>query len=529
MSYHTADFLLLLLPLTIGFHFITPQKHRWKILLIASYIFFWSISGKLIIYLLLSTFAIHYAGLWLNTIATDGKLKMQDAEKEDRKAIKAEIKRKQRYVLALMVFMHIGLLLCLKYLHFFGTNANNLLTLIGLPDFFPAKKFALPIGISFYTLQAVSYIVDVYRGKISSDKNLGRLALFMSFFPVIMEGPICRYSDTAVKLFEGNRIVYANLIRGMQRIIFGLFKKIVIADRLNLLVKTVFDNYQNYNGGVIFVAMLCYTCQLYMDFSGTMEIVIGVGEIFGVKIPENFRQPFFSKNISEFWTRWHITLGTWFRDYVYYPLSLTKPLKKLTSSARKKVGSYYGPLVSGTIALGVVWLCNGLWHGSAWSYIFFGFYHFLMISMGNITLPAVRKVTEKLHINRDSCPYIVMQIIKTFILVNIGELFFRANGLRAGLAMFKTMVTDFSFGVFTDSSLLKLGLDGKDFIIVIIGIAIVFAVSVMREKGISPGAKLAEKNIAIRWTVYYAAILSIIVFGAYGIGYAPVDPMYAGF
>ena len=152
-----------------------------------------------------------------------------------------------------------------------------------------------------------------------------------------------------------------------------------------------------------------------------------------------------------------------------------------------------------------------------------------MISMGNITLPVVRKVTEKLHINRDSRPYIVMQIIKTFILVNIGELFFRANGLRAGLAMFKTMVTDFSFSVFTDSSLLKLGLDGKDFAVVIIATVIVFAVSVMREKGISPGAKLAEKNIVIRWTVYYAAILSIIVFGAYGIGYAPVDPMYAGF
>lgn len=529
MSYHTVDFLVLFLPLVIGMHFITPQKHRWKILLIASYIFFWSISGKLIIYLLLSTFSIHYTGLWLNTIAADGKLKIQEAEKEERKSIKASVKNKQRAVVVFMVCIHIGLLLCLKYLNFFGTNVNNLLTLLDLPDVFPATKFALPIGISFYTLQAVSYIVDVYRGKISADKNLGRLALFMSFFPVIMEGPICRYSDTANSLFEGKRIVYANLISGMQRILFGLFKKIVIADRLNLLVKTVFNRYESYDGTVIFVAMLCYTCQLYMDFSGTMEIVIGIGEIFGVKIPENFRQPFFSKNISEFWTRWHITLGTWFRDYVYYPLSLTKPLKKLTSAARKKVGSYYGPLISGTLALGVVWLCNGLWHGSAWSYIFFGFYHFAMIAMGNITLPLVRKITGKLHINHEALPYRIMQIIKTFILINIGELFFRANGLRAGLNMFKIMVTDFSLSTFSGSTLLKLGMDIKDFVVVIIGVAIVFVISVMREKGISPGAQIAKRNTFVRWSVYYAAILCIIVFGAYGMGYAPVDPMYAGF
>lgn len=529
MSYHTFDFLVLFLPAVIGLHFIMPQKHRWKVLLLASYIFFWSISGKLIIYLLLSTFSIHYTGLWLNTIASDGQVKIKAAEKEDRKAIKAQIKNRQRMVVVFAVCIHIGLLLCLKYLNFFGTNINSLLTLIGLPAFFPAAKFAMPIGISFYTLQAVSYIMDVYRGKISADRNLGRLALFMSFFPVIMEGPICRYSDTAVPLFEGKRIAYANLIRGTQRILYGLFKKIIIADRLNALVTTVFNNHENYDGTVIFVAMLCYTCQLYMDFSGTMETVIGIGEIFGVKIPENFRQPFFSKNISEFWTRWHITLGTWFRDYIYYPLSLTKPLKKLTSAARKKVGSYYGPLVSGTLALGVVWLCNGLWHGSAWSYIFFGFYHFFLISMGNITLPLVRTVTGKLHIDREAKYYKFMQIIKTCILVNIGELFFRANGLRAGLTMFKTMVTDFSLNTFTDGTLFNLGLDKKELAVAAVGTFVVFIFSVIREKGISPGKKIAEKNIVIRWAIYYAAILSIIIFGAYGPAFAPVDPMYAGY
>lgn len=529
MSYHGYEFLLLFLPAVIFLHYITPQKHRWKIILIANVVFFWSVSGKLLMFLIASIVSIHYAALWMNTLAVDGEKLVQSAEKEQRKGIKKQIKQKQQMVLIGAVLFNIGILLCLKYLNFFGTNINHILVHFKAPAFFHANKFAMPIGISFYTLQAVSYLADVYRGKIQADRNLGRVALFMSFFPVITEGPICRYSDTANSLYEGKRITYVNLVRGFQRIIFGVFKKVVVADRLNVFVRNVFNQYNDYDGGTIFIAMLMYTCQLYMDFSGVIDIVIGVGEIFGVKIPENFRQPFFSKNISEFWTRWHITLGTWFRDYVYYPMSLSKPLKKLTSKARKKVGSYYGPLVSGSIALGTVWLLNGLWHGSAWNYIFFGFYHFVLIFSGNLFEPLIRKTTSKLHIDREKTPYKIMQIFKTFVLINVGELFFRANGLKAGLIMFKKMVTEFSFSAFSGKNLFSVGMDKKDFLIVAVSLVIVFAISVMREKGISIGEKIMNQKLPVRWLIYYAALMAIVIFGAYGAGYAPVDPMYAEF
>ena len=281
-----------------------------------------------------------------------------------------------------------------------------------------------------------------------------------------------------------------------------------------------------HGGGVIFLGMLAYTCQLYMDFSGIMDMVMGMGEIFGIKLPENFRRPFFSKSISEFWTRWHITLGAWFRDYIYYPLSLSGPLKKLTAKGRKHLGNHFGPLMAGTIALFCVWFCNGLWHGSAWNYLFFGMYHFFFIVLANMTEPFTRKVLDFLHIPRESAGYRVFRIIRTALLVCVGELFFRANGLRAGLRMFRTMVTDFSIPT---REQLQLGLDRYDVIILVVAVLIVFVVSLLQERNIKLRATIRKAPVPLRWAVYYAAILSIVIFGAYGVGYVPVEPMYAGF
>ena len=290
-------------------------------------------------------------------------------------------------MVAFAVMVHIGILLVLKYTPFFAGNLNTLFQVFRIPVTLAIPSFVLPIGISFYTMQAVAYIFDVYRRKIPADRNLLRLALFMGFFPQIMEGPICRYSETAEQLWEAPKLRYQNVTFGVQRILFGMMKKIIIADRLNLFIKNVFSGYESYDGFVIAVSAVCYTIQLYMDFSGTMDLVIGSGQIFGMKLPENFQRPFFSKTISEFWKRWHITLGAWFKDYIFYPLSMSKPLKKLTSRARKRLGNHFGPLLAGAIALFCVWLCNGLWHGSGWNYIFFGMYHFGLILAGSMVSP----------------------------------------------------------------------------------------------------------------------------------------------
>ena len=399
MSYTKPVYLVIFLPIVIVLYNLIPQKHRWKVLLLSSYAFFWSISGKLIAYLLVATAVTYACGLWLQKKQDERNAQLLNVEKEKKKEIKQLYVKKQRRIILLGSVILIGLLIVLKYTHFFGTNINLLLNTLNVPIQFDIPKFIMPIGISFYTLQAVSYIVDIYKEKFKADKKIGRVALFLSFFPVIMEGPICRYDQVAESLWEGKKTTYKNLNFGLQRILFGLMKRVLIVDRVNPLVLEIFNNYTGYDGGIIALAMVIYTLQLYMDFSGVMDIVIGTAEIFGVKLPENFKQPFFSKSISEFWTRWHITLGTWFRDYIYYPVSLTKKCKNITSKMRKKIGNYYGPLIASAIALFCVWICNGLWHGSAWNYIFFGMYHFVLILSGRIIEPLAKTINTKLHIN----------------------------------------------------------------------------------------------------------------------------------
>ena len=529
MKYSDVLFLGGFLPLTMLIYNLLPQKHRWKVLLIASYIFFWSISGKLLIYLIISTFIMYCFGLWFELNQKEKADILANTEKENKKAIKEKYQKNQRKILVYACLVQIGILVVLKYSPFIGTNINSLFKILKIPFELKISKFIVPIGISFYTLQAVSYMIDVYKGKIVADKSLSRLALYMSFFPQIMEGPICRYSETAEQLWQGNKITYNSLTLGIQRLLFGIMKKNIIADRLNPLIISVFTGYAEYDGGIVALGMIGYTLQLYMDFSGTMDMVIGIGEIFGVKLPENFRQPFFSKTISEFWTRWHITLGAWFRDYIFYPVSLTNRCKKITTSLRKKIGNFYGPLVSSSIALFCVWICNGLWHGEAWNYIFFGMYHFVLILLGRIIEPLVKKVNEKLKINNQNWLYKGLQMIRTTILVLIGELFFRAFGLQAGFTMFKEMITRFSFNLIGNGTFLKLGLDKGDFIIIAVTTVIVFITSILKEKGINIRESVSKKNIVIRWTLYFALIFMIIIFGAYGEGYVPVDPMYAQF
>lgn len=529
MTYWNLLFIGLFLPLTIILYNLIPQKHRWKVLLIASYLFFWSISGKLLAYLLVTTILMHHFGLWITVIQNEQEVLLQNETKEKKKEIKEKYNRKKKEILIFTIISLLSILIILKYTAFLKTNINTLLNWINFPIQLKISQYLIPIGISFYTLQALSYIIDVYKGTIKADKNLGRLALFISFFPQIMEGPICRYSQTAENLWKCEKITYENLTFGIQRFLFGLMKKMVIADRLNPFVINVFNDYAQYDGGIIAIGMILYTLQLYMDFSGTMDMVIGIAEIFGVKLPENFKQPFFSKTIAEFWTRWHITLGAWFRDYIYYPISLSNKSKKFISSLRKKIGNYYGPLLVSSVALFSVWICNGVWHGSGWNYIFFGMYHFALIFSGRLIEPIVNKVNSKLHINNKNFIYIGLQIIRTTCLVFIGELFFRAHGFKAGAAMFSGMLTRFSLESMKNETIFSLGVDKYDFFIVAIVFFAIFIISLLKEKGVNIRKSISKKNIVVRWIIYYMLILTIIIFGAYGFGYTPVDPMYAQF
>lgn len=529
LTYFCVSYLAVLLPVTVGLYAVLPQKLRRVVLLAASYVFFWAVSGKLLIYMLVSTVLIHYFGLWMADVQRENEVLLMEALKEKKKELRIRNLRKQRAVLIIGVVSLLGILLILKYTPFMAWNMNRLLQLFGSAIQLTVPEFLLPIGISFYTLQAVSYLFDVYRKKILADRNLFRLAVFMSFFPQIMEGPICRYSEMAHQLWEAPKIKYQNFVFGCQRILYGFAKKMIVADRLNLFVQNVFVSHENYDGFVIAVAAVCYTLQLYMDFSGTMDVVIGSGEIFGIIMPENFKRPFFSATISEFWKRWHITLGAWFKDYIFYPVSMSKPLKKLTVSARKKLGNHFGPLVSGTIALFLVWFCNGLWHGAGWQYIFFGMYHFLLILGGSMIEPLVLRANRKLHISRKSLPYRCVQIIRTGILVCAGELFFRASDLPTGWLMFQKIFTEFRLTTITDQSFFTFGMDRFDVGIVLVSVVLLIVTGIVQEKGIRIRQWLSQRKLYVQYACLYSLVLFLIIFGAYGEGYIPVDPMYANF
>ena len=525
MSYFDLILIFLAIPLLVVVYQIMPKKIRPILLLLASYGFFFYVSKWRIIFLIISSLSIYLTGLYMSK---QNNLLEKELEKtkEDKKVIKEKYKKNNKRILLLTLFINIAILFAFKYLRFFTINTNHILDWLNVGYNIKLYKYAAPIGISFYTLQALSYILDVYNKKIEASKNIIEVFLYLSFFPTIMEGPITRFFEVKEYLLSGEKVHYNNFCFGYQRILYGFFKKYVIADRLNIVVKTVFDNYSNYGSFTIFFAAVAYTILLYCEFSGTMDVVIGIGEIFNIKIPENFRQPFFSKNISDFWSRWHISLGHWFKDFIFYPVSLSKPCKKINTSIRSKIKGRLGPLVVGGIALFCVWSLNGLWHGAGWTFIFYGMYHFTLILLGNIFEPIIADKCTKLKINRESKTYIVLRIVKTWFFIFIGELFFRVETLTKGFAMLKRM---FSFKGLTHNELLHLGLDLKDYIILFLAIIFIFIIGILKEKNINIREKISEKHIIVRWLAYYCLIFSIIIFGAYGTGYEPVDPIYADF
>lgn len=516
MSYHLMDYFAFFLPVVLIIYQLVPQRFRPVALLMANYAFFYMISGPLVVYMLFSTIFTHYIGLWLENVSLT-------AEVEGKALI-----MKKRKVLVFGIAISLGILGVLKYFNFFGQTVADVLALFQVNFVYEPIRFMVPIGISFYTLQMISYITDVYRGTQKAEHNLLKIALYLSFFPTIMEGPICRYAQVGEELYAGRSITFENLKFGYQRIVWGLFKKIVIADRLYATVSHVFDNYHDLDGSVIAFGVVCYTVQLYMEFSGCMDIIIASGEIFGVKLPENFRQPFAAKDASEFWRRWHITLGTFFKDYIFYSISLAKPVKNLAKKVKEKLGRNVSKFVGPTIALFGVWSCNGLWHGANWTFIFYGMYYFVLIFIENITEEPVHKLAKKWNINRESSGYRMFQAVKMFFIINIGELFFRANTLQDGFAMLGKIVTDFHISELL-GKLSSLKMDTADLVVVAIGIVVVAIVGSLHEREIKIREEIAKWVLPVRWGVWYAAILAVIMLGAYGTGYSIVEMIYAGY
>ena len=315
MLYYNLFFGLFFLPITILIYQLLPKRFRWVILLIASLGFYCTnIYANLIIYLLIAAAITYIAGLLLDKMNKDRKAALKNIPKEKsgkeaKAAVKAKYQRRSKLILVAGILLSLSFLLYLKYYNFFADNINLIFKASQDNPILPAKAIVLPIGISFYTMQAISYMADIYWGKFEAQKNPLKILLFLSFFPTIIEGPIALYAEMKDRLYEGNPIDADNVVRGYIRIFWGIMKKLVIADRLYPAVVYLFNPDNHIKGVEVIAAAVLFTIMEYMDFSGCMDMVIGIGTVFGIELPENFRQPFLARNASEFWRRWHISLG----------------------------------------------------------------------------------------------------------------------------------------------------------------------------------------------------------------------------
>ena len=509
-------------------YFAMPEERRWIVLLVASYVFFFINSHWLIVVLFIQTLVTFMCGRQMASIDEKMSSVLEGLEKKELREVKTSIrKRKSRWMLVGIIF-NVGALLFLKYNMFFVRNINVIAQLFGAH--ISSLGLLVPIGISFYTLQAIAYVVDVQRGKVVADKSLPQFMLFMSYFPQILQGPIARYDHLAHQLYEGHSFEYKRLGQGAQLILWGFIKKLVIADRLAIPVNQIFDNWMYYDGPIVFLAAMGYGLQVYADFSGGIDIARGFSQILGISLTDNFRQPYFSRSIEDFWRRWHITLGAWMKDYIFYPLSLCKLFSRIGKTARKLFGTSIGKKVPPFIAMFVVFLLVGLWHGAKWKYIMFGIWNGVFIMFGILLADQYDAAKKKCHIREDSMSWVVFQIIRTILICSIGRFFSRADSFMQSIGMMRHALDgwyDWSF--LTDGSLTYLGLDFGGWLVLLAGILVLFFVDLAHERGYAIREAISREPIVARWIIYIAAFFVALILGVYGVDYNSAAFIYQQF
>ena len=498
--------------ISLLFYYVLPNNARWFGLLVASAIFFiLSCEPKTGFYLL---------GCILETHASCVIISKSKNKKP----------RISKFALILGIISNISILAALKYSNFFVRNWNIVSSILHFPRIDYVFNWAAPIGISFYTLQAIGMIVDTYWGVVEPNNNIFKTALFIAYYPQLTSGPISRYQNMEKTFFENNTFSYKNLTHGVQRMLWGFFKKLVLSSRISVLVNTIYNNFESYPSLYIFFAACLFMLQLYTDFSGCMDIIIGASETYGINLPENFRTPFFSQSVQEFWQRWHITLGGFMRDYVMYPILRTGLWKKLEKSIKKKFGKKAAKQIPSYLAMLFVWLLIGLWHGGLYKYIIGqGLWFWVCIILEQVGAPLWKKIITVLHIKHQSFSFHLFRSIKTYLLVSFGNIFFRADDFNSAINIIKfTFSGKSNPWIFFDGSLYSLGLDGKDMAVVFLGLFVLLVVSVLQEKG-SVRDMIDQQNIWFRWFVYYLLFFIIVIFGKYGPGYNASDFIYKGF
>lgn len=472
---------LIFFPVVVVLYFAIPHRVRYIWLLAASYYFYMSWNPKYALLMALSTLITYLSGLLIGG---------------------AQKKTWKNFYVFLSMASNLSILFLFKYFDFFVDNMNRILAMLNMEMVNPTFDVILPVGISFYTFQALSYTMDVYRGDIYVEKNFFKYALFVSLFPQLVAGPIERSKNLLVQISRRHYFDYERAKSGLVMMLWGLFLKLVIADRMALLVDKVYGNFEEYEGIAFIIATLFFGIQIYCDFSSYSLIAKGSARVMGFTLMDNFKQPYFARSIGEFWHRWHISLSTWFRDYLYIPLGGNRK-----GTFRKYVN------------IMIVFLVSGLWHGANWTFIVWGFLHGSFQVIGQITRPLKDWLAAAFGLRTDSLSYKIGQMFITYLLVNFAWIFFRAPNMSVAFEVIRRMFTVWNPWIIFDGSLFELGLSSGNFFVGICSLLMLLAVSLAQYRGVAIGRIFAEQGYIFRSVLTLILLFAIILFGVYGPGY----------
>lgn len=471
MSFNSLQFLIFF-PVVVFIYFSIPYRYRWGLLLVASYYFYASWRPKYLLLIVSITLINYLVGLQLGKTKEDTTRKL---------------------LLTSSLVGSLGILFFFKYINFFGNTLNSVLTLFPTQLDFPLMNVVLPVGISFYTFQTLSYSIDVYRGDKEPEPHLGIFALYVSFFPQLVAGPIERSTRLLPQFFQNNDFDYNRVTNGLKLMAWGFFKKIVIADRAAVLVNNVYNSPTEFTGIPLILATYFFAFQIFCDFSAYTDIARGAAKVLGYNLMENFKRPYFSKSIPEFWRRWHISLSSWFRDYLYIPLGGNRVNKRRW---------YYNIIV--------VFLVTGLWHGAGWTFIIWGAYHGVFYLLYRKTINVRERVSEFVGLSSFPTVHKLTKVFLNFNLVVFGWIFFRANSLSDAFYIITHLFTGIEVSLSYGLGVGKLG-----FLLTILMIGIMEGVHVFQRKR-SVINFLETKPLIVRWGAYYALLLGILLFGQFG-------------
>ncbi|MBR5597712.1 MAG: MBOAT family protein [Lachnospiraceae bacterium] len=498
MLFNSLEFLIFL-PIVLLVTFILPKKIRYIWLLIASYYFYMCWNAVYGLLILFSTLVTYLGGVGIEWC------KGQPWEE-------TKITRGKKLCVGVGFGLNIGVLCYFKYTNFLLDNLRDFFHLLHIELNIPEVDILLPVGISFFTFQALSYLMDVYRDDIYAEKNFFRYALFVSFFPQLVAGPIERSKNLLKQLATPPKFDADNIREGLWLMVYGYFLKVVLADRTAIFVDTVYGNHGNYQGLYVVIAAILFSIQVYCDFYGYSVIAMGTAKLLGYRLMDNFNAPFYSRSVSELWRRWHISLNSWFKDYLYIPLG---------GSRKGKVRSYVNRVI--------VFFVSGLWHGANWTYVVWGMMNGAYQMIGEALMPLRNKMVKLLGLNRESASHKIMQTVVTFSLFAFSTIFFRASSIGVAFEMIKNMISTWNPWIFVNGGIYSCGVEQKNFTVMLISIGILFVSDFFKYRGVCIRKEIMKQEWWFRWLLMAGSVVLIVVFGVWGSAYNAGNFIYFQF